>query len=69
MNLYVLDALLWILGIRGHIPQNDGLPAWRRQSSLGNAGRLTRVLAAVFGMAVLLSLLLWAAVWLAIKLL
>jgi hypothetical protein len=69
MSLYVLDALLWILGIRGHIPQNDGLPAWRRQSSFDNAGTLTRVLAAVLGLALLLSLLLWATVWLAIKLL
>ena len=23
MSLYVLDAVLWIFGIRGHIPQHD----------------------------------------------
>jgi len=69
MSLYVLDALLGILGIRGHIPQDGEFPAWRRQSSFARAGTLTRVLATVLCTALLLSLLLWAAVWLAIKLL
>ena len=26
MSLFLLDAVLWVFGIRGHIPQNDGSP-------------------------------------------
>ncbi len=70
MSLYVLDALLWIAGIRGHIPESGRFPAGRGESSLGgNTGRLLRILAAMVVTAVLLSLVLWAAVWLVIKLL
>ena len=70
MSLFVLDAVLWIFGIRGHIPQNDGFPAGRGGSSfIANSATLMRVLAvAVISIAVL-SLALWAAVWLAIQLL
>jgi hypothetical protein len=47
MSLYVLDAVFWILGIRGHIPQNDDFPVGRSESSLAAAtGRLMRILAA-----------------------
>jgi hypothetical protein len=70
MSLFVLDAILWIFGIRGHIPQNDGFPAGRGQSSFAaNTATLMRVLAAAVISVVVLSLALWAAVWLAIKLL
>jgi hypothetical protein len=69
MSLFVLDAVLWIFGIRGHIPQDDGFPTGRSQSSAANTGALMRVLAAVVTSVVFLSLVLWAAVWLAIKLL
>lgn len=70
MSLFVLDAVLWIFGIRGHIPQNDGFPAGRSGSSLSaNTSTLMRVLAAAVVSIVFLSLVLWAAVWLAIKLL
>ena len=70
MSLRVLDAILWIFGIRGHIPRNDDFGPGRGESSFGaNSGRLMRVLAAVVVAAALLSLALWAAVWLAIKLL
>lgn len=70
MSLYVLDAVCWILGIRGHIPQNGGFGAGPGESSVGGVtGGLTRTLAAFVATVALLSLVLWAAVWLALKLL
>jgi hypothetical protein len=70
MNLYVLEVVIWILGIRGHIPQNGNFGAGSEKSSLtGNASRMMRVLAAFIVAVLLLSLVLWVAVWLAIKLL
>jgi hypothetical protein len=70
MGLFVLDAVLWIFGIRGHIPQSDGFPNGHDGSSVAaNGGALLRGLAAVILSVGLLSLALWAAVWLTIKLL
>jgi hypothetical protein len=70
MSLFMLDAVLWVFGIRGHIPQNDGFPDGGDGSSFAaNTARLMRVLAAAVVSVVFLSLVLWAAVWLAIKLL
>jgi hypothetical protein len=70
MSLHVLDAVTWILNIRGHIPQNGDFGPVPGESSFGaNRGILIRVLAAFVVTVALLSLALWAAVWLAIKLL
>ena len=70
MSLFVLDAALWIFGIRGHIPQNDGLPNGRNESSFAaNTRTLMRFLAIAVVSVALLSLVLWAAVWLAIRVL
>ena len=70
MSLFVLDVVLWVIGIRGHIPQNDGFPAGRSGSPFAaNTGTLMRVLAAAVVSVAFLLLALWAAVWLAIKLL
>jgi hypothetical protein len=70
MTLFVLDAILWIFGIRGHIPQNDGFPAGRSGSSFAaNTATLMRVLAVAVISVAVLALALWAAVWLAVKLL
>ena len=70
MSLFMLDAVLWIFGIRGHIPQNDGLPDGRDGSSFAaKTAALMRVLAVAIVSVVFLSLVLWAAVGLAIKLL
>ena len=33
MSLYVLDVLLWIIGIRGHIPHYDEFRPGRSESS------------------------------------
>ena len=70
MSLYVLDAFIWILGIRGHIPQSGAFRPVPDQSSFGaSTGSLVRALAVFAAMVTLLSLLLWLGVWLAIKLL
>ena len=70
MSLYVLDAFFWILGIRGHIPQSGDFRPVPGQSSFGTStGMLMRALAAFAVTIAFLSLVLWLAVWLAIKLL
>jgi hypothetical protein len=70
MSLYVLDVVLWIFGIRGHIPQHDDFHPGRGASSLADSHNpLARMLAAFALSVVFLSLALWATVWLAIRLL
>ena len=70
MSLFVLEAILWIFGIRGHIPRDDGFPYGRGSASLAADSRpLMRLLIAAVISIVLLALALWAAVWLTIKLL
>jgi hypothetical protein len=67
MSLYVLDVMLWIFGIHGHVPRDGDFPARPNRSPLTtNAGTLMRVLAAIVAVAIL-SLVLWAALRLAIK--
>jgi hypothetical protein len=68
MGLFVLDALLWIFGIRGHVPHHDGFPAGRSGSPSATRPGIW-VLVAVAVSILALSLILWAAVWLAIRLL
>ena len=69
MSLYVLDAFIWILGIRGHIPQSGEFRPVAGRSSVGaSAGAVMRALAVFIGMVALLSLALWLAVALAIEL-
>lgn len=68
MSLFVLDAILWICEIRGHIPGHDDFYGGPNRSSLtANTGRLLPILAAFVVVAALLSLVVWAAVWLAIR--
>ena len=70
MSLHMLDALIWILAIRGHIPQSGDFSPVPGESPFGaNTGPLMRALAAFVIMVAFLSLVLWAAVRLAIKLL
>lgn len=70
MRLYVLDAVIWILGIRGHIPQHDNFHPPHGGSPLGTArGAAIRILAATVASLAFLGLVLWAAVWCAIRLL
>ena len=67
MSLFVLDAIFWILGVRGHIPGHDDFHGGPNKSSFANSGRLMRILVVFVVIAALLSLAVWAAVWLAIK--
>jgi hypothetical protein len=70
MSLYVLDALIWILGIRGHIPRGGDFGPVPGQSPLSaGSGTLMRAIAVFAVVVTCLSLLLWMAVWLVIKLL
>ena len=70
MSLYVLDAIFRLFGMRDHIPRNDDFGGGRGESwTASSTNPLMRVLAAVLAGAAILSLVLWAAVWLAIKLL
>ena len=67
MGLYVLDAVFWMIRIRGHVPPNGDFPAGPNEPSLRtNTNRLMRVLAAVVLAIALLSLGLWVAVWLSL---
>jgi hypothetical protein len=70
MSLFVLEVILGVFGIRGPIPQNDGFPGGGNGSSFAvNGVPLLRVLIAAALSIGLLSLAVWAAVWLAIRLL
>jgi hypothetical protein len=70
MSLYVLDAVFRVIRIRGHVPPNGDFPAGPSEPSHGtNSNRLMRVLAAAVLTIAFLSLLLWLAVWLSLKLL
>jgi hypothetical protein len=71
MSLYVLDAVFWILGIRGQVPNDRDLPPRPNRSPplASSASRLMRVLVAAMVAVAFLSLVLWVAVWLSLKLL
>ena len=67
---HVLNAFIWILSVRGHIPENRGFgDGPRHQASRTHSGKLMRALAIFVAVAAFLALALWVAVWLAIKLL
>lgn len=66
MNLFVLDAVCRVFGVRGHIPGYDSLPERPAKSSLTeNSGRLMRILAILAAVVAVLLLVLWAVVSLA----
>jgi hypothetical protein len=68
MSLYVLDVVFWIFGIRGHVPHHDGFRAGGGAPPFA-AISLTQILAAAVLSVAVLALVLWATVWLAIRLL
>jgi hypothetical protein len=69
MTMYVLDAVLWMIGIRGHVPRNGDFGDGSSDSSPApHTGRLVWIRAAIVVSVALLSLAMWAAVWLAIRL-
>ena len=68
MSLFVLDAIFRVFGIRGPVRGNDDFHGGPDRSSLAaNGPSLTLILTAFVVIATLLSLVVWAAVWLAIR--
>jgi hypothetical protein len=68
MNLFVLEAFFRLLAVRGHIPGYDGRPERPARSSLNrNSTPLMPILAIVGAVLAVLLLVVWAAVWTAIK--
>ena len=68
MSLFVLDVIFRVFGIRGPIPGPDDFHGGPDRSPLAaNGPSLRRILAVFVVIATLLSLVVWAAVWLAIR--
>ena len=68
MGLAVLDVIFSMFGIRGHIPRFDDFRPVPPETSTGTAN-VIRVLTAVVAVFTILSLTVWATVWLALQLL
>ncbi|QOG19781.1 MULTISPECIES: hypothetical protein [Bradyrhizobium] len=68
MASFALDLVLWLIGIRGHIPRFDDFRPVPAAPSAG-AGHLVRVLAVMAAVFAALSLAVWGTVWIAIHLL
>ncbi len=69
MGLFVLEIVLWLVGIRGHIPQFDDFRPVPATPAPGAGSAVIRMLATIIVVLALLSLAVWAAVWLALRLL
>lgn len=67
MGLLALDIVLWLTGIRGYIPRFDDFQPMP-VAPVSASGRLVRALAAMAAIFAVLSLAVWATVWLAIAL-
>jgi len=68
MSLFLLDAILRVFGVRGHIPGHDDFPERPDRSSFTDElSGLMWILAIAAAIALVLSLVLWAAIWTAIK--
>lgn len=68
MTSFAFDLVLWLTGVRGHIPRFDDFRPVPAASSAG-AGHLVRVLAIMATVFATLSLAVWGTVWIAIQLL
>jgi hypothetical protein len=68
MASYALDLVLWLAGIRGHIPRFDDFRPVPAAPATG-ANYLMRVLAIMATVFAALSLAVWGTVWMAIRLL
>ncbi|MDA9436643.1 hypothetical protein [Bradyrhizobium sp. CCBAU 51627] len=67
MASFALDLVLWLAGIRGHIPRFDDFRPVPVTPAGG--GHRVRVLAIVIVALAVLSLAVWGTVWIAIELL
>ncbi|WBL77479.1 hypothetical protein I3J27_31365 [Bradyrhizobium xenonodulans] len=68
MTSLALDLVLWLTGVRGHIPRFDDFRPVPAASPVG-AGYLVRVLVIMAAVFAALSLAVWGTVWIAIQLL
>ncbi|OAF18895.1 hypothetical protein [Bradyrhizobium neotropicale] len=68
MAPFAYDLVLWLLGVRGHIPRFDDFRPVPAAPTTG-AAHLMRVLAVMASIFAALSLAVWGTVWLAIQLL
>ncbi len=68
MASFALDLVLWLTGIRGHIPRFDDFRPMPAAPAAG-AGYIVRMLAIMAAVLVALSLAVWGTVWIAIQLL
>jgi len=68
MASFALDIVLWLAGIRGHIPRFDDFRPAPAAPATG-AHFLMRVLAIMAAVFAALSLAVWGTVWIAIRLL
>jgi hypothetical protein len=68
MALFALDLVLWLTGVRDHIPRFDDFRPIPTAPST-STGHLVRLLAIMTAVLAALSLAIWGTVWIAIKLL
>ncbi len=68
MGLFVLHVVFRLVGVRGHIPQFDDFRPVPSHAS-PRSPALLGIVAAFVGVFAVLSLAVWATVWLAIQLL
>ncbi|MFT4119511.1 hypothetical protein [Bradyrhizobium sp.] len=68
MAPFALDLVLWLIGVRGHIPRFDHFRPGPAGAAAG-AGHLMRVMAILAAVVAALSLAIWGTVWFAIELL
>jgi hypothetical protein len=68
MGLFAVDIVLWLSGIRGHIPRFDDFQPMP-VAPVSASGRMIRALATIVAVFAVLSLAVWLTVWLAITLL
>jgi hypothetical protein len=66
MASFVLDLVLWLTSVRGHIPRFDD---FRPVPAPPAAGYIVRALAIMATVLAALSLAVWGTVWIAIQLL
>jgi len=68
MASFALDLILWLASIRGHIPRFDDFRPAPIAPAAG-ANHLIQILTIVAAVLAVLSLAVWATVWIAIELL
>ncbi|MCP3396826.1 MULTISPECIES: hypothetical protein [unclassified Bradyrhizobium] len=68
MTSLALDLVLWLTGVRGHIPRFDDFRPVPATPTAG-AGHIVRAVAITAAVFAALSLAVWGTVWIAIQLL